>query len=94
MLPLRSALQQSLNVVAVRLLSIVGVEKGAEVVKRFGLPNPMKRVLPSALGALYEATLVEAGKHPAAHPAIFTTSSETGSGIAELRTAIVEAATS
>ena len=33
-------------------------------------------------------------KHPAAHPAIFTTSSETGSGIAELRTAILEAATS
>ena len=54
MLPLRSALQQSLNVVAVRLLSIVGVDKGAEIVKRFGLPNPMKRVLPSALGATEE----------------------------------------
>ena len=38
-------------------------------------------------------TLAEAAKHPAAHPAIFTTSSETGSGIAELRTAILEAAT-
>ncbi|HJQ25092.1 MAG TPA: PBP1A family penicillin-binding protein [Blastocatellia bacterium] len=57
MLPLRSALQQSLNVVAVRLLSIVGVEKGAEMVKRFGLPNPMKRVLPSALGATEEPLL-------------------------------------
>ena len=54
MLPLRSALQQSLNVVAVRLLSIVGVDKGADIVKRFGLPNPMKRVLPSALGATEE----------------------------------------
>ncbi len=54
MLPLRTALQQSLNVVAVRLLSIVGVDKGAEIVKRFGLPNPMKRVLPSALGATEE----------------------------------------
>jgi penicillin-binding protein 1A len=54
MLPLRTALQQSLNVVAVRLLSIVGVDKGAEMVKRFGLPNPMKRVLPSALGATEE----------------------------------------
>jgi GTP-binding protein len=52
------------------------------------------KVKPSALGAIYEATMVEAAKHPAAHPAIFTTSSETGSGIAELRTAIVEAATS
>src|SRR6478735_4421419 len=52
------------------------------------------KVKPTALGALYEATLIEAGKHPAAHPAIFTTSSETGSGIAELRAAILEAATS
>ena len=54
MLPLRSALQQSINVVAVRLLSVVGVDKGADIVKRFGLPNPMKRVLPAALGATEE----------------------------------------
>jgi len=52
------------------------------------------KVKPSALGALYEATMIEAAKHPAAHPAIFTTSSETGSGIAELRTAILESAMS
>jgi GTP-binding protein len=52
------------------------------------------KVKPSALGPLYEATASEAAKHPAAHPAIFTTSSETGSGIAELRTAILAAATS
>ena len=52
------------------------------------------KVKPSALGALYEATMVDAAKHPAAHPCIFTTSSETGSGIAELRTAILDAATS
>ena len=51
------------------------------------------KVKPSALGSLYEATATQAAKHPAAHPTIFTTSSETGSGIAELRTAIVEAAT-
>jgi penicillin-binding protein 1A len=51
---LAGALQKSLNVVAVRLLSMVGVDKGAEVVKRFGLSNPMKRVLPSALGATEE----------------------------------------
>jgi GTP-binding protein len=50
------------------------------------------KVKPSALGALYETTLTEAQKHPAAHPSIFTTSSETGSGIAELRTAILDAA--
>jgi GTP-binding protein len=49
------------------------------------------KVKPSALGALYESTATEAARHPAAHPRIFTTSSETGSGIAELRTAIVEA---
>jgi GTP-binding protein len=51
------------------------------------------KVKPSALGAIYESTMVEAAKHPASHPTIFTTSSETGSGIAELRTAILEAAT-
>jgi len=51
------------------------------------------KVKPSALGVLYEATAAEAAKHPAAHPSIFTTSSETGSGIAELRTAILEVAT-
>jgi GTP-binding protein len=51
------------------------------------------KVKPSALGAVYEATMLEAAKHPAAHPSIFTTSNETGSGIAELRTAILEAAT-
>jgi GTP-binding protein len=50
------------------------------------------KVKSAALGPLYETTMVEAAKHPAAHPAIFTTSSETGSGIAELRTAILEAA--
>ena len=44
-----------------------------------------------ALGPVYEATMVEAAKHPAAHPSIFTTSSETGSGIAELRSAILAA---
>jgi len=52
------------------------------------------KVKPSALGATYELVASEARKHPAAHPHIFTTSSETGSGIAELRTAILEAAIS
>ena len=50
------------------------------------------KIKPSALGGVYEATMIEAAKHPAAHPSIFTTSSETGSGIAELRTAVLEAA--
>jgi GTP-binding protein len=52
------------------------------------------KVKPSAVGAVYESTMIEAARHPAAHPAIFTTSSETGRGIAELRSAILEAATS
>jgi GTP-binding protein len=52
------------------------------------------KVKPTALAELLEEVASEARKHPAAHPAIFTTSSETGSGIAELRTAIVEAAAS
>jgi len=52
------------------------------------------KVKASALGATYENVAAEARKHPAAHPHIFTTSSETGSGIAELRTAILHAATS
>ena len=50
------------------------------------------KVKPSALGALYEATAAEAASIRPRIPAIFTTSSETGSGIAELRTAILEAA--
>jgi GTP-binding protein len=49
------------------------------------------KVKPTALEALLEGTRQQAAKHPAAHPTIFTTSSETGSGIAELRTAILEA---
>ena len=52
------------------------------------------KVKPTELEATLERTQAEARKHPAAHPHIFTTSSETGSGIAELRTAILEAATS
>ena len=52
------------------------------------------KVKPTALATTLEEIAAEAAKHPAAHPAIFTTSSETGSGIAELRTAIAGAAAS
>ena len=52
------------------------------------------KVKSSGLGSLYESTATEAARHPAAHPSIFTTSSETGSGIPDLRTAVLEAATS
>ena len=49
------------------------------------------KVKASELAATQHTIAQDAAKHPAAHPAIFTTSSETGSGIAELRTAILEA---
>jgi GTP-binding protein len=43
------------------------------------------------LEAVLAGTVEQAAKHPAAHPTVFTTSSETGSGIPELRTAILDA---
>ena len=49
------------------------------------------KVKTTDLEAVLRQTTEQAAKHPAAHPRIFTTSSETGSGIAELRTAILEA---
>ena len=49
------------------------------------------KVKTTDLAKLLEKTVAEAARHPAAHPDIFTTSSETGSGIAELRTAILAA---
>jgi GTP-binding protein len=50
------------------------------------------KVKPTELAKTLDATAEEARKHPAAHPHIFTTSSETGGGIAELRTAVLDAA--
>ena len=50
------------------------------------------KVKPTELAKTVAATADEARKRPAAHPSIFTTSSETGSGLAELRTAIMTAA--
>ena len=50
------------------------------------------KVKSSELSAILARTADEARKHAAAYPRIFTTSSEKGTGIAELRTAIVEAA--
>jgi GTP-binding protein len=52
------------------------------------------KIKPTALAATLEATKAEAARHPAAHPQLFATSSETGAGISELRTAILEAALS
>ena len=52
------------------------------------------KVKPTELAKTLEQTIAESAKHPAAHPQLIATSSETGLGIAELRTAILEAATS
>jgi GTP-binding protein len=52
------------------------------------------KVKTTDLAQVVERTTAEAAKHPAAHPSLIATSSETGLGIAELRTAILEAATS
>ncbi|SKB80322.1 ribosome biogenesis GTP-binding protein YihA/YsxC [Sphingopyxis flava] len=45
----------------------------------------------SDLAAIHAATEAEARRHPAAHPDVIATSSEKGMGIAELRTAVLEA---
>jgi len=46
---------------------------------------------PTALAATLEAVRAEAAKYPASHPLLFATSAENGEGIADLRTAILEA---
>ena len=52
------------------------------------------KVKPTALAEVVRQTEAQSAKHPAAHPQLIATSSETGLGIAELRTAILEAARS
>ena len=49
------------------------------------------KVKPTELPKTLERTTAEAAKHSAAHPHLIATSSETGFGIAELRTAILDA---
>jgi GTP-binding protein len=51
------------------------------------------KVKASELAAVELSTAEEARKHPAAHPEIITTSSETGMGIEDLRRAVLEAVT-
>jgi penicillin-binding protein 1A len=50
-LPLKTALAKSMNVPAVHLLQTVGIQTGAQMVRRFGVKVPMAPYLPSALGA-------------------------------------------
>src|SRR4029079_3820486 len=50
-LPLKTALAKSMNIPAVHLLQTVGIQTGAQMVRRFGVKVPMSPYLPSALGA-------------------------------------------
>ncbi|MEO6050912.1 MAG: PBP1A family penicillin-binding protein [Pyrinomonadaceae bacterium] len=57
-MPMKTALAKSFNIAAVHLLEQVGIQAGAQMVRRFGISNPMAPSLPSALGAS-EASLLE-----------------------------------
>ena len=50
------------------------------------------KIKASEFAATLDKIRVEAATHPASHPTIFATSAETGAGIPELRTAILDAA--
>lgn len=50
-LPLKTALAKSMNVPAVHLMQTVGIQTGAQMVRRFGIKVPMAPYLSSALGA-------------------------------------------
>jgi penicillin-binding protein 1A len=56
--PMKIALAKSLNIAAVHLLEQVGIQTGAQMVRRFGITEPMQPFLPSALGAT-EVPLIE-----------------------------------
>ena len=56
--PMKVALAKSYNLAAVHLLEQVGIQTGAQMVRRFGITNPMAPSLPSALGAS-EVSLIE-----------------------------------
>lgn len=56
--PMKVALMKSLNISAVHIMEQVGIQPAAQMVRRFGITNPMAPSLPSVLGAS-EAALVE-----------------------------------
>jgi penicillin-binding protein 1A len=56
--PLKIALAHSLNIPAVHTLDTIGIQTGAQMVRRFGITVPMAPYLPSALGAT-EVPLIE-----------------------------------
>lgn len=73
-------------------VEIMGMLDGAAVNYQVVLTKADK-VKPTALAEVLKQTAEQSAKHPAAHPQLIATSSETGDGIAELQTAILEAAT-
>jgi GTP-binding protein len=74
-------------------LEIMDMLDGAAVNYQLVLTKADK-VKPTELAKVLEQTTAQSAKHPAAHPHLIATSSETGEGIAELRSAILEAAMS
>src|SRR5437868_15350350 len=50
-MPMKTALAKSMYIPAVHLLQTVGIQTGAQMVRRFGIKVPMSPYLPSALGA-------------------------------------------
>jgi penicillin-binding protein 1A len=61
--PLRVALEQSLNLVTVRVAQHVGMDAVAKTAIAFHLVESMPRVLPAALGAVETTVLREAGAY-------------------------------
>jgi penicillin-binding protein 1A len=50
-MPMKTALAKSMNIPAVHLLQTVGIQTGAQMVRRFGIKVPMSPYLPSAFGS-------------------------------------------
>ena len=61
--PLRVALEQSLNLVTVRVARRVGMAAVARTAESFGMVKQMPQVLPAALGAVDTTVLREAGAY-------------------------------
>jgi penicillin-binding protein 1A len=61
--PLRVALEQSLNLVTLRVAQHIGMESVADTAIAFHMNDSMPRVLPAALGAVVTTVLREAGAY-------------------------------
>jgi penicillin-binding protein 1A len=61
--PLRVALEQSMNLVTVRVARRIGMKAVAQTAQDFGMSDDIPRVLPAALGAVDTTVLREAGAY-------------------------------